>query len=1768
MSTAAATLALRSLPPAGERLIDRMRRRRAAPLECLTIARGIARALERWHARPGSPVYAALRPDTVTLGPGPDEVVLDPMPAADPDGHDLHYIAPEQTGRIARAVDARADFYALGVVLYELATGARPLAGESARLLDVVHAHVARTPAAPAASGVPRGLSDLVLRLLAKAPEDRYQSAAGLLADLARCAEAIARGEPDAEVALGLADRPPRLALPSRLYGRQDALARIEHARRRAAQGHAPLVVVDGPSGVGKSALVAAARAPVREAGGLLVTGKFDQLRRGGPYSALAEAMRGLVFGLLAGDPARLERTTTALRHALADDAPWLLPVVPEARALLGPTAPPHRASPAETQARVARAVARFLRVVAAHSAGPLLLFIDDLQWADVATLEVLRALLLDERGARVLLVCARRTEALDSAQAASALVTDVARLGVPVEHLELAPLAPHDTAALVRDTFPGAPGADALAELVHQRTDGNPFFVGQLLGSVVAGGLITFDGAADRWTWDLEAVRRSPRSDDVLELITARLVRLAPEARALLATATMLGRAFDVATLALIAARPAAEVAAALEQAARDGFVDRAADAAETYAFVHDRVQQAAAAPLGAELGPLHAEIARKLLAARTELDPAALHAIAAHAAAGAAHLGAEDSPRLAEILVEAMAAARAAAAFAQAAEYGERALELLARQRLDGPVFRVLLEIGECWGAAGELERAFACAARAGALARTAHQSAQACELEVVLATTATHHERAIDAALRGLALLGIRLGRRPPKARVVWGLMRTKLALAGRSDASIEALPRMEDPDARVAVELLLAAMAALFQTGDLDLFALCCFEVVRATLAHGHSPGAGFGFVCYGMVTIAALQDYPTAERFGRLGVRLAEAHGDGGARCRAAVVYGMFVSHWTQPREDAARPLARAHALGCEAGEMAYAGYAYGFSLDALSTGPSLDATEEALVRGQAFTARTGDRSAETFTRHVRRLYQVVRGERAAGGDPSMPAEDFARLSLSWQYWWFTHLLLVGLLVEDEAWIAEARAGAERHVAGSACSWQSIVHNTYAAVTACRRLGAARGPARRALAAEIGARRGFIARWARACPSTGRAYLALIDGAHAEARGRADRALDAYERATTDAQAIAHWPVALLASRAAAGLATRAGRALLADAFAARAAQAAEAWGARGLPERRALPPADPRALAAPRDRALGGVDAEVLTLSMQALSRELSLAPLISALLDVAVRSAGATRGALVRTHGDQWQAMATAEVLPGTPEVRVSHGEGGDPTALPQAILHLAAHRSEPLVLADARVEPELGHDPYVQARGTRALMVLPIVRHGRTGGLLLLENELVSGAFTPERVALLALLSAQIAISLENAELYEDLKKNNASLAVALEDARGAARAKSILLANVSHELRTPLNGVVGVAELLAAAGPVAPDPGLLRALEEASDQLVRGVGGLIAYTEAESGSLRLDVAPFDVARVLARAVEGHRRRARDKGLELVLDVAGLPPGIVRGDSVRLGHLLGHLVDNGLEFTERGAVTVRAHGRRDGDRCALTIEVEDTGCGMSAAAIARAFDALHQADSSSTKVHGGLGLGLAQVRRTVELMGGTVSLRSREGAGTTATVALTLEAEPLEAVAPPAPPERARAPRRPLVLVAEDNPVNQRVLTMMLTRLGLEHRVCADGAQAVAAHAAEGARIGAVLMDCQMPVMDGFEATLRIRARERAEGWARVPIIAVTANALAADRDKCLDAGMDEHLAKPVRLPALAEALRALTEATASAGRATAEG
>src|SRR4029077_18096069 len=503
------------------------------------------------------------------------------------------YMAPEQTGRMNRSVDSRSDLYALGVTFYEMLTGKLPFT--AADPMEWVHCHIARQPVPPdeRVAGVPEPLSAIVMKLLAKTGEERYQTAAGVEADLRRCLaewESHGRIEP---FSLGGCDVSDRLLIPEKLYGREREIETLLASFDRVvANGTPELVLVSGYSGIGKSSVVHELHKVLVPPRGLFASGKFDQYKRDIPYATLAQAFQSLVRPLLGHREAELGRWRDALREALGPNGQLIVDFVPALELVIGRQPPVPDLPPQDAQNRFQMVFRHFLGVFA-RKEHPLALFLDDLQWLDTVTLDLLEHLVTHSEVRHLLLVGAYRDNEVGSAHPLLRTLEAIRKAGAPVQEVVLAPLGLNDVGRLVADALHCKPNrARPLAQLVHEKTGGNPFFAIQFFTALAEEGLLAFDPVAAAWQWEITRIRARSYTDNVVDLMAGKLKRFSSTTQEALKQLACLGNVAEVATLALVHGSTEETMHAALWEAVHAGLVFRQES---TCRFLHDRIQQAA---------------------------------------------------------------------------------------------------------------------------------------------------------------------------------------------------------------------------------------------------------------------------------------------------------------------------------------------------------------------------------------------------------------------------------------------------------------------------------------------------------------------------------------------------------------------------------------------------------------------------------------------------------------------------------------------------------------------------------------------------------------------------------------------------------------------------------------------------------------------------------------------------------------------------------------------------------------------------------------------------------------------------------------------------------------------------------------------------------------------------------------------------------------------------------------------------------------------
>ncbi|MBN8611521.1 MAG: AAA family ATPase [Deltaproteobacteria bacterium] len=1316
----------------------------------------------------------------------------------------LHYLAPEQTGRTNRRVDRRSDLYALGVTLYELFTGRRPFASSDA--LELVHAHLARRPIPPHDhdEAIPETVSEIVLRLLAKAAEDRYQSATGLAVDLEECLRLWRATRSIGPFALARADRPPRLEISERLYGREREARAIEEALDRAASGTRELLLVGGVAGIGKTSLVHATLGAVTAHRAHFLEGKFDPLRLGVAYEPLAAAVGRFLQSILAESPSVVSDVKERLSRTLVDHAGVLFDLLPELAAFVTrPTTPPPEAPVAEAENRFHLAF-RALVGALVDAPRPLVLFLDDLQWADLSTLRLLEGLVTDESLAHLVVIGAYRANEIDAAHPLSLTRERVARGGLELVSIEL--VAPGEAALrrMLSDTF--ARDDEALAELSSrciQRTGGNPFFLGRLLADLVDRDLVSWDGEQRRWAWDASALaelepRRLDGSDTVVALLVDRIGALPEDTRLALAHAACVGSTFDLRALARLSSTSPARVQSALDAAVTSGLVsprgkgwrledgdttEDTPDEAFLYAFEHDRIQAAAYETLAPDARDrVHLALGRALL---EDGDDRGFDAIR-HLNLACDLLDPHARHELAKRNRDAGLRARRGSAFAAASSFFEAGLRAL-RSGAAGDAFEV--DAGLAFElSVASAECAYLIAARPLTQRRLedayAHAPSPLARVEVQRVDIGAHIAAqdlhgAIRLAREALVPLGVTLPAEATDADVGAAVGRAMTALGTDGPARLESLPDVTDPRVLAAMDLLVQASSPAYYAMP-SLLPVIAAELVVTSLERGPCVATPFGLSVFGIV-LNAIGMLPAAHELGLLARRMLDRWPDRRLEARTRLVVHNNVCSWIVPVQRALDDLLDTVRVGRLSGDMEFAAIAAQcWATNALVAGVPLAEVSRTAAELGAFMRSYGQHPAHALHQPLEQLVRALLGQTSSpasldgdGYDEEAALAEAKRVgSASYAFVTLSDMLVARFHfgTAEDAWGVAERAAP--YQAGAASTHHLSTFHLYAPLAAARLYPRVPEATREALLAKIDASLAQLEAWAAVAPLSFAHRALLVRAERSRILGEPD-AEATYRRALEAARATEFVnDEALTAELAGRFHLGRGGAELtIARAFLEDARFAYQRWGAEA--KVRALDVELPHLLGrapvhAGVDVTLGSVvgldlDAAAVIKAARNLSATMELDALLRALFRTALEAAGAERAILLLPRDDHWE-LALEGDADSEPMPTARRLEECDGATVPVGILRHALRTRRTLLLDDAmeRRGPHAA-DPYVVANHVRSVHCLPLVSRGQPSAVLYLEHRTMPGVFTPRRAALMELLASQATVSLENARLYE---------------------------------------------------------------------------------------------------------------------------------------------------------------------------------------------------------------------------------------------------------------------------------------------------------------------------------------------------------------------------------------------------------------------
>ncbi|HYZ84620.1 MAG TPA: serine/threonine-protein kinase PknK, partial [Bryobacteraceae bacterium] len=1221
----------------------------------------------------------------------------------------LPYMAPEQTGRMNRSIDSRSDLYALGVTLYEMLTGSLPFTASDP--MEWVHCHIARQPAAPAErlQDVPASVSAIIMKLLAKTAEERYQTSAGVENDLRRC---LAEWEAQRRIETfppGEHDTPDHLQIPEILYGRAREIETLLASFDRIMKGGDPeLVLVCGYSGLGKSSLVSELHKALVPSHGLFASGKFDQNKRDIPYATLAQAFQSLIHQLLSKSEAELREWREALYEALGPNGLLMTDLVPELKLIIGEQPPVPELPPQDAQRRFHLVFRRFMAVFA-RPEHPLALFLDDLQWLDAATLDVVEDLLVQGNMQHLLLIGAYRDNEVDSAHSLIRRIHAIRNAGVMVQEIILAPLRLEDLGQLIADSLRYEPESTTeLAQLVHDKTAGNPFFAIQFLSALGEEGLLAFDHEKGRWSWDLNRIRAKGYTENVADLMVGRLHRLPYRTQIALQELACLGHVASMATLSLVRRTSEEEVHNDLWEALRQGLIE---PLESSYQFVHDRVQEAAySLILDESRAAMHLRIGR-LLAAHIpeEKREEAIFEIVNQLNRGTALITAEEErEQLAEFNLMAGKRAKTSTAYASAVHYLRAGAALLADDRWERRhdlAFPLELHRAECEFLTGELataeERLAALSHRA---TNTLERAVVAC-LRMTLYTTLDRSHRGVEVGLEYLGPVGVSWSPHPTKDEVRDEYKRLLEQLGSRPIETIVDLPRMKDPELCATLDVLTTLQPSALFT-DRNLSMLVVGRMANLSLEYGNHDASCHAYVWVGMIVATEFGDYQAGFRFGRVGVDLAAKHGLDRFKARAYLGFAGWPGLWGSHARSSLDLIRRAYSAAQESGDPSYVAYACDCTvMMLLITGDPLAEVQREAENGLALARKAKFGLVIDILTGQLRLILTLRGLTPVFGsfnDTDFDETSFEqhldsdpRLALA-KCWYWNQKLQARFYAGDY----ESAMAAVSQV--EALLWTFTFIAELAAYHFCSALvrtamhDSASPDEKAGLLEAVRGHYRELEIWAENCPENFENRRALVGAEIARLEGRELEAERLYEQAIESAHENGFVHNEALANELAGRFYAARGFKKIADTYLRDARRGYFRWGADGKVRQldRLYPGLNPQE-PVPGPGATIGAPVEHLDLATvmkvsQAVSGEIVLEKLIDTLMRTAVEHAGAERGLLIVQQGPDLCIEAEATTSGDRVTIRLDKRRVSE-AEVAMSVLHFVARTQESVILDDA---------------------------------------------------------------------------------------------------------------------------------------------------------------------------------------------------------------------------------------------------------------------------------------------------------------------------------------------------------------------------------------------------------------------------------------------------------------------------------------------
>lgn len=1667
----------------------------------------------------------------------------------------LQTLAPEASGRINCPLDQRADLYSLGVLAYALLAGDFPFTQQDA--LALIHAHIAKAPPSLTEHHTAKDarLQQIIQALLQKDPNQRYQSVTAVLADFERCLQPYNEQSPfEPALYQGM----QRLLFPEHLYEREQDLETLVQAFHEASSGAgSQLVVVRGYSGSGKTSLIEQLPPKTLGSKSFFIQGKQDQYLQSRFYSALSAALAQLAEAILQEPTDALQRWCHQLQQAAGEDAYLLCELAPEWQPILqaGPKAPTNTTGNTELR-RFDQLTYRLLQVVASQGYA-VILFLDDLQWADRATLRWLEQLACEHDQQRLLLLLSYRDNEVQEQHPLSFTLEALARSPMVQHQLELTPLSAQAILHLLADTLQTSTAeVSPLAELLLQKTSGNPFYLKQLMQKLHETQLLQYNDAVG-WHWDSRAIAQLNITDNHAAITSERLSRYSTKIQRLFQWIALLGDSASVPQLAELAELSLSELEQQLTEAINSGILIAYTTAdgktLDAMRFAHDRLQQAAFQLSDqVTLQQLNLQIALhqygKLSAEQQDAEVLSyIHHLNAALPLSLEHC---TAARLAELNLLAGQKALASNAYHSAQRLLQQAKDLL--EQTSNPLLqtKILLALARSAYLTQQYELAWDNCQQLATISQDPVQRLENCQQQILILFAKNQLHEAYQLASQQLQTVGVHIG-------IDESVVQQYPKLLQEYDADhIQGLlqqTEVTEPLQLQIMEILGMLFTVAYIISPLHYMTVS-YQLMAISLRQGHSNASALGYLGHAMHLIALFGQYDKALEFADLALQV-DAGFSGKFRAQLHFQRAAAVLPWNASLASSLAALDESQQLGLIDGQLEYAAHSVLFAsfYRALSGQPLHDVQRFGEQSIQFLTEKQFPYNL-LFCQLWHQSILTLQGPADSGhlleGEAFQESTQLAELQQPHNVtllFCYHHLKLMHAYWFETGQEAEHLQQAEPLVDVALALYHQTEFYFFRGLTAARQLQAAPDDQSQLWQQRLQDSQEKLQNWARQCPENFQHKVLLLQAEQAALMNQ-PAAWQLYQQAIEAAEqqgfiqhlALAHERAAEYwqgQQQAAYALSHRAAatRSYLSWQCPAKAEQLQQKY-----PELNQHP-----LLQSHRESQVNQqLDLASVLKAAETLTGRVDLNAFLLRMLQLMAENAGAEDACLLMLT-DKEQLQLQACTLAAPPQ-------------LPEKLLSLVQRSKKSRLINDTRQSHFFAAMPAPPS----SVLCIPIVVNDRFRGLLYLQHQKLSGAFQQERIKVLQLLANQTAILFENTRLSQQLLEANKNLeqkiagrtrelAQAKIRAEAATEAKSAFLARMSHEIRTPINAVIGLSRLASKSCQEPEQQDYLKKIRGSGEMLLSLINDILDFSKVEAGKLTLEKARFSLSQVVQQAINMTALKAHSKGLELVSDLSAEIPVELIGDSLRVQQLLVNLLNNAIKFTDTGSVCLMLHGNRQPEgRYKLHGSVTDTGIGMTMQQQQKLFQSFHQADESVTRKYGGSGLGLTICKQLCELMQGEIWVESEAGYGTTFYFTIELQAAAMQ----PSQKHKALAKRQLKALVVDDMALTRMVLLKQLDELGVQAEQCSNGMDAIeriekaeANHAA----YDFILMDWRMPGMDGIETARSIQKRL---GSRSPHILMVSAYDKAQAKASMTDVQIEQFLEKPVNYSMLLDAISPL--------------